>query len=87
MHLRFYPAFVFAVEDGSFGVVFPDLPGCVSAGPTVHEAAHRAIKALSMHLAGMATDQATIPTPSRLDAALPDWMNDASLVVRVMVPA
>jgi predicted RNase H-like HicB family nuclease len=87
MSLRFYPAFIVAAEDGGFGVVFPDLPGCVSAGPTVDEAAHRAIEALSTHLAGLAADYVRIPMPSRLDAPLPDWLEDTSVVVRVMVPA
>ena len=75
MVLRFYPALIErAADGGGFGVVFPDLPGCVSAGATVQEAAANAAEALALHIEGMAEDGDPIPEPSAPDAPLPDWL-------------
>lgn len=65
-----YPAII---EQGidSFGVYFPDLPGCVSAGRTVQEAALGAEEALQGHLAVMAEHGDPIPAPSEIDAIAP----------------
>lgn len=93
MPLRFYPAII-GQDDGEgpddgFGVVFPDLPGCVSAGDTVQQAAENAAEALALHIEGMAEDHDPIPAPSAPDAPLPDWLADvpgSRLVARVLVP-
>lgn len=63
----FYPAIIERGGEG-FGVYFPDLPGCVSAGSTVQEAAIAAEEALSGHLATMAEFGDAIPEPSSIDA-------------------
>ena len=86
MTLRFYPAIIEAVADGGFGASFPDLPGCISAGATVQEAATYAAEALALHLAGLVEDKETVPAPSAPDAPLPDWLAEASPLVRVLVP-
>lgn len=52
----------------SFGVFFPDLPGCVSAGKTVEEAIHGAREALDLHVQGMIEDGLPLPTPSSVHA-------------------
>jgi predicted RNase H-like HicB family nuclease len=44
-----------------FGVTFPDLPGCVSAGATREEAIQRAAEALGGHLALMRADGEALP--------------------------
>ncbi|MDO7843477.1 type II toxin-antitoxin system HicB family antitoxin [Sphingomonas immobilis] len=62
----YYPAIVEAGID-SFGVYFPDLPGCVSAGRTVTEAAMGAEEALVGHLKVMADYGDPIPAPSAID--------------------
>jgi predicted RNase H-like HicB family nuclease len=36
--MRQYIALIHKDADGDFGVSFPDLPGCVSAGSTLDEA-------------------------------------------------
>jgi predicted RNase H-like HicB family nuclease len=63
MERRYFPA---QIEKGdlSFGVWFPDLPGCVSTGRTIAEAIHGAHEALALHIAGMIEDGEKIPTPS-----------------------
>jgi len=39
--------------NGSFGVYFPDLPGCTSYGETLAEAQKNAQDALGLHIYGM----------------------------------
>ncbi len=88
MTLRFYPACIERADPG-FSVFFPDLPGCVSAGPTVEAAAVNAAEALGMHLEGMAEDGMAAPPPSPIDAPLPDWLEEVTpdVVARVLIPA
>ena len=96
MTLYDYPACIEAAADGGFGVFFPDLPGCVSGGDTVQQAAVNAAEALGLHIAGLAEDHGVIPgaipgaisPPSAPDAPLPDWLAEVApkLVARVLVP-
>jgi predicted RNase H-like HicB family nuclease len=88
MTTLFFPAII---ERGkaSYGVFFPDLPGCVSAGRTAQEAARNAEEALSLHLEGMVEERLTIPPPSELDriAVDPEIREAARILVRAEVPA
>lgn len=63
----YYPAIIEKGLD-SFGVYFPDLPGCVSAGTTAQEAAEGAQEALEGHLSVMSEYGDPIPEPSAIDA-------------------
>lgn len=56
----------------SFGVVFPDLPGCTSHGTSFDEAVANAAEALAMHLEGLREDGETIPAPRTLSAIRAD---------------
>lgn len=67
MTTAYYPAIIERGID-SFGVYFPDLPGCVTAGRTIQEAALGAEEALNGHLAVAAEYGDAIPEPSELDA-------------------
>ncbi|MCL1874780.1 MAG: type II toxin-antitoxin system HicB family antitoxin [Synergistaceae bacterium] len=60
-----YPA-LFAYENGvdGIGVVFPDLPGCVSHGKNENDALRMGREALSLHLWGMEQDEDEIPAPT-----------------------
>ena len=51
-------------SDG-YGVFFPDLPGCISAGANIVEAQQNAREALELHIYGMEKDGDEIPAPSR----------------------
>lgn len=62
----FYPAILERGPDG-FGLFFPDLPGCVSAGETADEAARGGAEALALHVEGMIEDGEELPPPSALD--------------------
>ena len=67
---RTYLAFMHKDPDSSFGVTFPDLPGCTSGGSTFEETREMAREALALHLEGMAADGEHIPPPCSPDAAL-----------------
>ena len=80
-----YPA-VFETDDaGGFGVVFPDLPGCVTQGATLEDAHANAMEALELHLAGMVEDGERLPEPSPLAAVKGD--PESRVVTVMLVPA
>ena len=55
---------------GSFGVSFPDYPGCISGGDDFAQALERGRSTLAFHLQGMAEDGDEIPRPTEAKAAL-----------------
>ena len=61
-----YIALVRKGRKSSYGVEFPDFPGCISAGDTLDEAAAGAKEALELHIEGMHEDGEIIPEPSGL---------------------
>jgi predicted RNase H-like HicB family nuclease len=62
-----YIAIIHKDSKSDFGVSFPDLPGCVSAGRTIDEAKELAQEALSLHIQGMLEDGEEVPAPSSLE--------------------
>jgi predicted RNase H-like HicB family nuclease len=62
-----YIALVHKDEGTSYGVSFPDLPGCISAGDTFGEAIDNASEALAGHLAIMEADGDPIPSARSLE--------------------
>lgn len=84
-----YLALIRKEEDSSFGVEFPDLPGCISAGDTVDEAVESATEALDLHVRGMLEDGDPIPKPRafadilhELEAAGDDDVRNRRVLVR-----
>ncbi len=49
-------------ENGTFGISFPDFPGCVSGGSTAEEAIRRGSEGLTFHVEGMIDDGDPLPT-------------------------
>ena len=91
MALGYYRALLIQDEndgpDAEYGVVFPDLPGCTSAGDTAMEAAKYAAEALAGHIAILTEGGDALPEPSDIGEALPDWLQDSGRVVsEVLVP-
>jgi predicted RNase H-like HicB family nuclease len=84
---RYFPAIVEKASDG-FGVFFPDLAGCTSAGATVQEAALNAEEALRAHIDLSVEHGEAILEPSPLDriAADPDVAEAARILVRAEPP-
>jgi len=54
----------FIPVDGVYAVLFPDLPGCNTEGPSMEGAFAMAIEAVAGHVEAMADDGDDIPTPS-----------------------
>ncbi len=59
-----YLAVLEPLTDGSYSIYFPDLPGCISVGDNLEEAAHMAAEAASLHVYSIECDNEKIPTPS-----------------------
>ena len=62
-----FPA-VFIEDRTGVGVVFPDLPGCVTQNDDYERAFKDAGEALNLHISCMLEDGEEIPKPSRLRA-------------------
>jgi predicted RNase H-like HicB family nuclease len=84
---RYFPAIVEKASDG-FGVFFPDLPGCTSAGKTIQDAALNAEEALQAHIDLSVEHGDPIPEPSALDQIDldPDVIEVAHILVRAELP-
>ncbi|MEZ5835809.1 MAG: type II toxin-antitoxin system HicB family antitoxin [Geminicoccaceae bacterium] len=53
MAVRHYRAFLHRGDDGAFGVVFPEFPGCVTCGDTASAALEAAAEAIALHVEDM----------------------------------
>lgn len=84
----FYPAILEKEPESAYGVTFPDLPGCVSAGDTAEEALVNAHEALAGHIALMVQDDDPLPKPTSIEAvsADPEVRMIAVTMVGVTVP-
>jgi len=84
-----YIALIHKDAESDFGVSFPDLPGCITAGSTLEEARAMAEEALALHLEGLAEDGDPIPEPSSLDVVMADPENrdGVAILVRADVKA
>ncbi|MBV9076374.1 MAG: type II toxin-antitoxin system HicB family antitoxin [Methylobacteriaceae bacterium] len=85
--MRYYIGIVHKDPTSDFGVLFPDFPGCISAGDTLAEAAALAREALLAHIAGMIEDGEPIPEPMTLEAALADPLSQDGVPILVPLPA
>jgi predicted RNase H-like HicB family nuclease len=84
-----YIALVHKDDGTSYGVSFPDVPGCISAGDTFEEAVAHAAEALAGHLALMRADGDDIPQPRTFEELKhdPDFIADAAdAIVTVVQP-
>lgn len=84
-----YPAVVHKQRRSSYGVSFPDFPGCISAGDTPEEAFRSAEEALQLHVDGMVEDGEELPQPSSIEALYTSFAGQKVVVglVPVLVPA
>ena len=82
-----YIALVHKDEGTSYGVSFPDVPGCVSAGDTFEQAVANAAEALAGHFALMKTDGDPIPAPRSFEQLKrdPDFAGDSADAIVTMV--
>jgi predicted RNase H-like HicB family nuclease len=80
-----YIALIHKDADSDYGVSFPDLPGCVTAGATLDEARAFAGEALALHLEGLVADEQPVPEPSTLEAVMDDPVNRDGVAILVGV--
>jgi predicted RNase H-like HicB family nuclease len=78
-----YVALIHKDPDSDYGVSFPDLPGCITAGSTLDEAITMAKEALALHVEGLLEDNEVVPAPTPAEQIDRD---DALLVTAVEVP-
>ena len=85
---RTYIGLIHKEPNSDYGVSFPDLPGCITAGCTLEEARAMAAEALTLHIEGMAYSDMEIPQPSSADAVVahPDACDAIALLVVKAVP-
>jgi predicted RNase H-like HicB family nuclease len=77
-----YVAYIRRDPGSDYGVEFPDLPGCITAGGTLDEALAMAEDALAGHLSVMAEHGDPIPRPRPMEALRDDpARGDATLVL------
>jgi antitoxin HicB len=67
-----YPAVFTAEPEGSYGVLFPDLPGCVTCGDNLADAIDMGRDALVMWICDAEDKNEIIPKPSKLTEILYD---------------
>ena len=79
-----YVAYLRKDPESDYGVEFPDLPGCFSAGSTIEEALAMAEDALAGHLSVLADHGEPIPAPRPLDALLDDPERGDAVAVLVL---
>ncbi len=83
--MRHYIALLHKEAGSDYGVSFPDLPGCITAGKTLDEARAKAEEVLAFHLVGMAEDGDPVPEPSSLEGIMSDAENRDGVAVLVPV--
>ncbi len=62
-----YPVVIHKDDDLDYGVTFPDLPGCFSAGDTIEEAIVNSQEAAECHIAGILLDSEPIPVATSIE--------------------
>ncbi len=85
--MKNYIALIHKDRGTEYGVSFPDLPGCISAGATLDEARSMAAEALALHLEGMVADGEAIPEPSSLEDIMSNKENLDGVAVLIPAPA
>ncbi|HEX3663241.1 MAG TPA: type II toxin-antitoxin system HicB family antitoxin [Acidobacteriaceae bacterium] len=80
-----YIAYLHKDGKSDYGVSFPDLPGCITAGTSLENARKMAAEALSLHVAGMLEDGEVLPQPSTLDDLRGDPAMDGAVAFLVEV--
>lgn len=85
---RTYVGLVHKDHDSDYGVSFPDLPGCITAGNTIEEAREMAADALILHLESLARYGEDIPPPNSADATMAheDAFDAIALIVVEALP-
>jgi len=80
-----YPIVIHKDADSDYGVTFPDLPGCFSAGDSFEQALEMAREAAELHLEGLLEEGAGIPRPAPIEQHMqnPDYQGGVWAMIDV----
>ena len=67
-----YVAFIHKDPGSAYGVSFPDVPGCYSAGDTLQEATQNAVEGLGSFVRWLEADGDPVPAPRTPDEIMAD---------------
>lgn len=83
-----YVALIHKDPESAYGVSFPDLPGCYSAGDTLDEATQNAVEGLGSFVRWLESDGDPVPSPRTPDAIMadPSLAEDRDGAVIALVP-
>lgn len=83
-----YIAFIHKDPDSIYGVSFPDIPGCISAGDTIDAAVRNAVEALSGHIRMLEADGDPVPQPRDFEAIVndPELIEDREGAMTTVIP-
>ena len=78
-----FPVVLHKDADSDYGVTFPDVAGCFTAGASVSEALENAQEALALHFEGLVADGDALPQAQEIDVHLnnPDFAGAVWAVV------
>lgn len=62
-----YPVWIDKEPSSDYGVVVPDLPGCVSAGETIDEAIEMVREAIELHVEGLLDEGLAVPRSGTIE--------------------
>jgi predicted RNase H-like HicB family nuclease len=62
-----YPILITKDRRSDYGVIVPDLPGCITAGRTIDEALDMAREAIELHLEGLVEQGSMPPLPRSIE--------------------
>jgi predicted RNase H-like HicB family nuclease len=84
--VRPYIALIHKEPGSDYGVSFPDLPGCITAGATLDEARAMATEALALHLEGLVEDGEALPEPATIETIMAERENRDAVAILVDPP-
>jgi predicted RNase H-like HicB family nuclease len=90
MARRYFAGVIHSDDGKTYGIHFPDLPGCTSAGDGLADCLANAEEALNLYIESLAEDNLPIPEPSDLAKVTEAARNDEdgnSVVTVQFVPA
>ncbi|SOB60554.1 conserved protein of unknown function [Pseudodesulfovibrio profundus] len=80
-----YFAVIHKDPDSDFGVSFPDLPGCITAGSTLAEVDSMARDALGGHLEVLRDEGMEVPAPSEYEQIHSEYSGEEGFVAVLLV--
>ena len=83
--MRQYIGLIHKDAHSDYGVSFPDLPGCITAGRDLDDARAMAEEVLALHVEGLIADGAALPEASSLETVMNDAENRDGVAILVKV--